>query len=173
MGGSAMAIDGETANSGALVAAPRNMLTCARPVSAQVLRTLARVTRGPVGSREYSRHTHRDARAPTAHEHQREHAPVRTPGQRTQTCACTHTHTHTHTHTQASLKWDQWKRHTPLLYDMLINNNLTHPSPCVHWGHRVSDDAERSTQVCPPVCSARLPAGRMSCGFCRAMSVEM
>jgi len=46
----------------------------------------------------------------------------------------------------ASLKWDQWKRHTLLLYDMLINNNLTHPSPCVHWGHRISEDANMSTQ---------------------------
>ena len=46
----------------------------------------------------------------------------------------------------ASLKWDQWKRHTPLLYDMLVNNNLTHPSPCVHWGHRISEDATVSTQ---------------------------
>jgi len=46
----------------------------------------------------------------------------------------------------AGLKWDQWKRHTPLLYDMLVNNNLTHPSPCVHWGHRISDDANLSTQ---------------------------
>ena len=169
MGGSAMAIDGETANSGALVAAPRNMLKCARLISAQVLRTLARVTRGPVGSREYSRHMHCDARAYP----QRTNINENTHQSARQGSALKRARVHTHTHTQASLKWDQWKRHTPLLYDMLINNNLTHPSPCVHWGHRVSDDAERSTQVCPPVCSARLPAGRMSCGFCRAMSVEM
>jgi len=29
---------------------------------------------------------------------------------------------------------------------MLINNNLTHPSPCVHWGHKVADDGNVTTQ---------------------------
>ena len=99
MVGSAMAIDGETANSGALVAAPRNMLTCARQVSAQVLRTLARVTRGPVGSREYSRHMHCDARAypqrtninENTHQSARQGSALKR--------ARAHTHTHTHTHT--------------------------------------------------------------------------
>ena len=153
-----MAIDGETANSGALVAAPRYTLTvrtsdfCVivtdtgprHPWACGLATTHATCTamRARTQSARTSTRTRTRAHARAAHSHVR---------------ACTHAHT------QASLKWDQWKRHTPLLYDMLINNNLTHPSPCVHWGHRVSDDAERSTQVCPPVCTACLPAGRRSC----------
>ena len=99
MGGSAMAIDGETANSGALVAAPRNMLTCARLIfCASVADTGPRHPWACGLARIFAPHALRRARVPTAHENQREHAPERTPGQRTQTCARTHTHTHTHTH---------------------------------------------------------------------------
>ncbi|KAJ1485033.1 hypothetical protein T484DRAFT_1794954 [Baffinella frigidus] len=42
--------------------------------------------------------------------------------------------------------YNQWKKHAPLLYDLLYNHNLTHPSPCVRWGHVISEDSTTTTQ---------------------------
>jgi hypothetical protein len=77
--------------------------------------------------------------------------------------------------------YQQWKKHVPLLYDMLYHHNLTHPSPCVRWGHVISEDStttiqrwnpnmpshgmslvivDASSSVCAPCCSkflCRLP----------------
>jgi hypothetical protein len=46
----------------------------------------------------------------------------------------------------AKFAYVQWKTHVPLLYDLLYNHNLTHPSPCVRWGHVIREDKEATTQ---------------------------
>jgi hypothetical protein len=120
--GGSMAVDGETANSGALVRGTARSL-CARfaPSTPSFPRTLlAR----PICRRSAPLSAVASLRPD-----------VRLPAR-----------WHLAQRWQASLKWDQWKRHTPLLYDMLINNNLTHPSPCVHWGHKVADDGNVTAQ---------------------------
>jgi hypothetical protein len=47
---------------------------------------------------------------------------------------------------QNSLYYDQWKKHSLLLYDTLINQKMVHPSPCVRWGRVISEDQHNTVQ---------------------------
>jgi hypothetical protein len=48
--------------------------------------------------------------------------------------------------TQNGLHYDQWKKHSLLLYDTLINQKMIHPSPCVRWGRVISEDQHNTVQ---------------------------
>ncbi|EKX47838.1 hypothetical protein GUITHDRAFT_137213 [Guillardia theta CCMP2712] len=48
--------------------------------------------------------------------------------------------------TVQSNNYQQWKKHTPLLYDTLINHHLTHPSSCIRWGHRLGEEQNHIIQ---------------------------
>eukprot|EP00281_Chroomonas_sp_CCMP1168_P031913 CAMPEP_0206242778 /NCGR_PEP_ID=MMETSP0047_2-20121206/17240_1 /ASSEMBLY_ACC=CAM_ASM_000192 /TAXON_ID=195065 /ORGANISM="Chroomonas mesostigmatica_cf, Strain CCMP1168" /LENGTH=430 /DNA_ID=CAMNT_0053667823 /DNA_START=25 /DNA_END=1317 /DNA_ORIENTATION=+ len=44
------------------------------------------------------------------------------------------------------MAYHQWKKHSLLLYDTLINQSLVHPSPCFRWGRVVAEEQTHTVQ---------------------------